>query len=141
VSSRRWGDKKEVDVDEEWTCGKGLALHSAIPAKFAELTAALVEILGNHLRALDPKDERAIPEIDAYSTLVREYGAIARDLEGTAARMAGYRDLPMAPHDEAAMNDRRGLETFKDFVKREQELYQLLQTHVAQDEEMLKAMT
>ena len=127
-------------MDEEWTCGKGLAYHSAIPSKFAEYAAALVGVLENHLKALDPKDELAIPELDAYSSLVRDFDAIAKDLEATATRMAGFRDLPMAPHDEAVMSDPRGMDPFRTFVKREQELLAALQKHAAQDVEMLKSM-
>ena len=127
-------------MEEEWTCGKGLAHHSAIPSKIAELIAALAEVLENHLKALDPKDEQAIPELDAYSSLARDFDAIAKDLETTATRMAGYLDLPMAPHDEAVLHDPRSMDPFRAFVKREQELLAALQTHVARDIEMVKSM-
>lgn len=127
-------------MDEEPTCGKGLAEHSALPAKMGELIATLAENLELHMRALDLTDESARQEHDAYQDLATSYRRIAADLQATAARMAGYRDLPMGRHDEEAMSGPQVGEAFAGFVSRAQELLELLQRRVEQDREMLAEM-
>ena len=52
-------------MDEQQTCGKGLAEHSVLPAKLGELTAAIAAILEHHQTALDLTDENARKEYKA----------------------------------------------------------------------------
>lgn len=47
------GGGQESAENEEWTCGKGLAHHSAVPAKIADYLAALTETLRTHLGTID----------------------------------------------------------------------------------------
>ena len=124
-------------MDEQPTCGKGLAEHSALPAKLGDLTAAMADTLETHQKMLDLSDEHARTEHDAYVKLTNELRSIAAQLRATAAHMAGYRDLPMGRHDERAMADPRAIETFANFVKLEQELLALLQSAIERDREML----
>jgi hypothetical protein len=126
-------------MSDDPTCGKGLAEHSALPAKLAELIAALAENLEMHQKTLDLRDDNARREYDAYVTLAREHRGISAQLEATARRMAGYRDLPMGKHDERALSDSRGLEAFEAFVTRERELRSLLDRSLDRDEQMLAA--
>ena len=128
-----------MGVSDEQTCGKGLAEHSALPAKLAELIAALAENLEVHQKTLDLRDENARREYDAYVALAKEHRAISAQLEATARRMAGCRDLPMGRHDERALSDPRGLEVFETFVRRERELRSLLDRSLERDEQMLAA--
>lgn len=127
-------------MTEPATCGEGLAAHSALPAKLGELIAALAENLEVHQSTLDLTDENARKEHDAYVKLGREYRSIAAHLQATAQHMAGYRDLPMARHDERAMASPKVLEAFAKFVTLEQELLALLETAVARDQKMLAGM-
>jgi hypothetical protein len=127
-------------MDDQPTCGKGLAEHSALPAKLAELEDALAENLERHQKTLDLSDENAQNELDAYVRLAREHRSIAAQLRDTARHMAGYRDLPMARHDERAMADRKLFEAFVRFVKVEEELLSQLQAAVERDREMLAAV-
>jgi hypothetical protein len=122
------------------TCGKGLAEHSAIPAKLGELTDAVAANLELHMLALDLNDETSRREHDAYASLAKEHRATAARLRATASEMAGYRGLPMGRHDEQAMSDPRFGEAFGRFVQCERELLALLQRRLEQDEGMLAMM-
>jgi hypothetical protein len=102
-------------MDDQPTCGKGLAEHSALPAKVAELEDALAENLETHQKT------------------------IAAQLRETARHMAGYRDLPMGRHDERAFADPTLFEAFERFVKVEEELLALLQAAVERDRQLLAA--
>ena len=124
-------------MDEQPTCGKGLAEHSSLPAKLGELIDALADNLALHRKALDLRDENARKEDQAYRLLVAEQRAIAAQLEATARHMAGYRDLPMGAHDEQAMRKPELLAGFEVFVKIEQELLALLHAAVERDQQML----
>jgi hypothetical protein len=127
-------------IDEQPTCGKGLAEHSALPAKLGELTDAMAGILEHHQTALDVTDENARKEHRAYVKLEMEFRSIASQLEATAEHMAGYRDLPMGRHDERAMASPKALDAFATFVRVEQELLALLQKAVERDQKMLAEM-
>ena len=122
------------------TCGKGLAEHSVLPGKLGELIASVAENLDVHVRALDLKDESSRREYDAYLELVKEQRDIATQLQATASRMAGYRDLPMGRHDPEAMSAPSVLEAFEKLVQCEQELLALLQQRIEQDRKMLIEM-
>jgi len=124
----------------EQTCGKGLAEHSALPAKLSELIAALAENLERHVPTLDLTDENARRERDAYHRLSHEQRAIAEQLQATAEHMQSYRDLPMARHDESKLADPRLVEAFQRFVDIEEEVYELLRKSLDRDRSMLGAM-
>jgi hypothetical protein len=127
----------EFAMNEQPTCGEGLAEHSSLPAKLGELMASMAENLEVHQNTLDLGDENARRERDAYATLAKEHRHIASRLQATAEQMAGYRDLPMARHDERALADPRVLEAFATFVRLERELLTLLQEGVERDQQML----
>lgn len=124
-------------MDDQPTCGKGLAEHSALPAKLAELEDALAENLEAHQMTLDLSDGNSRKELDAYVTLAREHRAIAAQLRQTAEHMAGYRDLPMGRHDERAFADPKHFDAFERFVRAEEELLAQLQAAVERDRRML----
>jgi hypothetical protein len=122
------------------TCGRGLAEHSALPAKLAELTGSVAEILELHMKALDLTDGNSKKEFDAYRQLANEHRDIAAQLHTTATEMAGYRDLPMGRHDPRAMAAGAAVDAFASFVKLEQELVMLLERRLEQDRQMLMQM-
>lgn len=124
-------------MEDQPTCGKGLAEHAALPAKLAELTVSVADNLEIHMNTLDLRDENARQEYDAYRALVEQHRETAARLQRTADQMSGYRDLPMGRHDPEAMSDPRVSERFERFVKLEEELLALLQQRVRQDREML----
>jgi hypothetical protein len=126
-------------MDDQPTCGKGLAEHSALPAKLAELEDALAENLELHQGTLDLSDEHARRELDAYVRLAREHRSIAARLRETARHMADYRDLPMGRHDERALADSKLFAAFENFVKVEEELLTQLDAAVERDRQMLAA--
>ena len=113
-------------MNDEATCGKGLAHHSALPLKLAELTAALAKILELHQASLDLSDANGSAELDAYQRLATDFAAIATMLEATGNQMRGYRDLPMATHDEAVLSSPVHTEAYESFLRIERELASLL---------------
>lgn len=127
-------------MEEPSTCGQGLASRSVLPGKLGELLAAVARILEAHMRALDPGDTDARKELDAYAALVTAHRDVADRLSGIADQMAGYRALPMAPHDEAAMSDTMAHRAFENLVRLEQELTTMLQQLLRGDEQMLQQM-
>ena len=127
-------------MDEQPSCGKGLADHSALPALMADVTDAVAEILELHLQSLDPEDAGARPEFDAYVRVAREHRDAAERLRQIGEHMTGYRDLPMGEHDMDVLMHPRNAEAFERFVALERELNALLEKRLAADEEMLASM-
>lgn len=127
-------------MDEQQTCGKGLAENSALPAKLGELISAMAENLEAHRKALDLTDQNSRAEYEAYEKLLKELRQIAAQLSVTASEMAGYHDLPMGRHDEQAMTHPRVREAFENFVRHKQELLELLEQTEERDHKLLRAM-
>jgi hypothetical protein len=124
------------------TCGRGLAGNAALPARLGNLAAAMAEVLEQHTRALDLADPDGRLELLAYASLARAYRDVANDLVGLAQQMAGYRDMPMAPHDLAVMTDPNGqAAAFQRVIAVERDLLELLRTKVEQDEAMVRGGT
>ena len=126
--------------EEEPSCGKGLAANSILPARMAALAAAMAEVLDGHRTSLDLDDDAGRTEDAAYATLTTGFREASAALSVLAGRMAGYRDLPMAPHDEAALMTPAATALFAAFVQSERELLDWLQSSVRQHTEMLSAM-
>ena len=97
-------------------------------------------VLEAHLRALDESSPASKPEHEAYTTLTDDYRAVAGSLRMISGRMAGYRDLPMAAHDEAALASPEAVQRFATFVKSKHALLDLLHASLEVDEQMLVAM-
>ena len=127
-------------MDEQQTCGKGLAHHSALTGSLGELIASTARVLEVHMKALDLTDESSKREFDAYRELASAHRRIAGELADTAQRMAGYRTLPMGRHDMAVMTSPAPRHAFAGFVKQEEALATLLRERLAQDKAMLAAM-
>jgi hypothetical protein len=127
-------------MDEQPTCGKGLAENASLPAKLGELTSAMGGILETHIPSLDLTDERSRKERDVYQRLVEDFRQAGLQLEAIGGQMTGLRDLPMGRHDEAAMASHAVRQSFERFVQVEQELLTLLQRRLKQDQQMLAAM-
>lgn len=127
-------------MEDQPTCGKGLAANSGLPAKLGELTAALAQVLEVHLKALDLTDSNATAEHQAYLKLVGKYRAVADRLQALASEMAGYRDLPMGRHNFQVMSGPEPTEAFDRFVRIEEELLKLLENRLERDRGMLLQM-
>ena len=127
-------------MDQQPTCGKGLAEHATLPAKLGDLAAAMAENLEVHQQALDVTDENARKEHHAYVKLAQEFRSVAAQLHAAAEHMAGYRDLPMGRHDQRAMAAPTALQAFRKFVRIEEDLLAMLRTAVERDQKMLAAM-
>jgi hypothetical protein len=124
-------------MDEQQTCGRGLAEHSALPARLAEVTEAMATNLQVHMQALELDDEPAREEHAVYLRLAEEQRQAAARLRAVAAEMAAARDLPMGRHDEQTMSSPEVGDAFQRFVTAKQELLTLLQRMVSDDQRML----
>jgi hypothetical protein len=134
------GEESELEehgMDDQPTCGEGLAEHSRVPAKIEKLLEAMAEVLEVHMTALDPTDEHSQREQRVYAGLAKKFRQVAADLGATATRMAEYRDLPMGRHDLQAMSGPQARESFATFVRLEQELLSLLEERLELDRVML----
>jgi hypothetical protein len=127
-------------MEDQRTCGKGLAENSALPAKLGDLTESMAEILEFHMGALDLEDNDSRREHEAYRELVRDHRRNATELRETARRMANYYDLPMGRHDTSVMSSPRAVQALEKFVKLEDELLSMLQKRMEADRKMLSEM-
>ena len=127
-------------MNDQPTCGKGLAENAALPAKLGDLISSVADVLEAHLPALDVTDEPSRKERDVYLHLVGEHRQAAFQLKAIATQMVGYRELPMGRHFEQAMAAPPVLQSFQRFVRMERELLAMLQHRLQEDEQMLAAM-
>jgi hypothetical protein len=127
-------------MDEQPTCGKGLAENAVLLAKLGELTSAVGDILEAHIPSLDLMDDRSREEHGVYQRLAEDHRRVSLQLEAIAGQMAGARDLPMGRHDEAAMRSPAVLRSFQRFVQVQEDLATTLQHRLEQDRSMLTAM-
>jgi len=75
-----------------------------------------------HMRSLDSDDPAANDEIVAYRRLTGRMRDVSGYLEALSGEMIGYRDLPMAPHDDAALNTPEVAEAFEALIAHERDL-------------------
>lgn len=127
-------------MDSEPTCGKGLAVHSALPKQISSLLGALADNLDRHMPGLDLRDPNSQNEHAAYSLLCSQFRELSARLGEAALEMASYRDLPMGAHDMKALSTPEVGKAFERFVAEEGKLLDLLQRSVERDRSMLAAM-
>ncbi len=127
-------------MQEQPTCGEGLAENSLLPGKLGELTAAMAETLEMHMRSLDVNDPPSKKEYEVYVQLANEQRETAARLLATANEMGGARDLPLGRHDFSPESASQLLSAFEKYVRIEQELLALLQQTAEQDQAMLLEM-
>jgi uncharacterized protein YndB with AHSA1/START domain len=125
---------KEVEVS---TCGKGLAINAALPARFSDVIDSMAENLELHMATLDLTDPRAKLEYAAYQGLAEAYRNIASNLMTTAVKMYSYHDLPMAAHDEKKLSRPEITAAFVRFMKLKESLDILLRKQINADKEIL----
>ncbi len=129
-----------MDEMGDWTCGKGLAANAVLPERLGAVAAAMAEVLRGHMDALNPADDAARPELDAYRSVSGKLAEAGSILDAAAREMTAYRDLPMAEHDMAAMTRPIVGETFAAFVERKRDLLAVLRDTEEEDRQMLDQM-
>ena len=127
-------------MDDQKTCGQGLAENSELPAKVAELVAAMSGVLETHREALAPRDASSRREDEAYRELAQALRKVGEELRAVATRMAGYRNLAMGKHDTAVLSASKAVQSFEKFVRTEGEIVALLQRRLTSDRWMLDQM-
>ena len=127
-------------MDEQPTCGHGLAQHSALPELLAAVVETMADNLHVHLQALELDDEPAREEHAVYLRLVEEQRQAAGRLRAVAAEMAAAGDLPMGRHDEQTMQSPEVGDAFRRFAAARQDLLALLERLGTQDQQLLAAM-
>lgn len=110
------------EPDQVWTCGMGLAAGSELPGRMGEVLEVMARNLELHMRSLDSSHPAGAQESIAYERLVGRQRDVAGYLQALAAEMARYRDLPMAPHDEAALTTPDVIEAFQELIASERSL-------------------
>ena len=75
-------------MDEQQTCGRGLAEHAVLPAQLAEVVEAMADNLQAHMQALELDDEPAREEHAVYLRLAEEQRQAAGRLRAIAGEMA-----------------------------------------------------
>jgi hypothetical protein len=127
-------------MDEQQTCGRGLAEHSVLPAQLAGVIEAMADNLRVHMQALELDDEPAREEHAVYLRLAEEQRQAAGRLRAIAGQMAAASDLPMGRHDTQTLTSPEIADAFRQFVKAKQELAATLQRMAEEDQRMLAAM-
>jgi len=127
-------------MDEQQTCGRGLADNAVLPARLAEVIETMADNLRVHMAALELDDEPAREEHAVYLRLTEEQRQAAGRLRAIAGDMAAARDLPMGRHDQTAMASPEVAGAFRHFVEARRELLATLEGMAEQDERMLAAM-
>jgi hypothetical protein len=127
-------------MSEPSTCGQGLAENAALPAALARVTEALAGILEQHTIALEMTDPRSAAEHAVYGELAAAHRRIADQLRAVADSMDAQRDLPMGPHDMAALTHPATMQAFQTFVGAKRNLLSLLRDTADEDDAMLEMM-
>ena len=127
-------------MNEQPTCGNGLAENATLPWKLGELAAAMGDVLETHIPSLDLTDENSRKEHDVYQRLVTEFRQTAAQMEAIARQMSASRDLPMGRHDTAVLSAEAVLNAFERFVQSEQDMLTMLQRKFESDQQMLATM-
>lgn len=121
-------------ADDEPTCGKGLAEHSVVPLKLAGVIDALADNLERHVPSLSSEDAAGLGERLAYTRLAAQHREIAARLRSVADEMAGYRDLPMAPHDMNVLGAPEAVTAFESYIAALRQAIATLQATLTRDE-------
>jgi hypothetical protein len=127
-------------MSEPTTCGQGLAESAALPDALARVATAMAGVLERHMLALDLTDERSAAEHAVYGELAATHRRAADHLRAVADGMDAQRDLPMGPHDMAAMAHPAALRDFHALVDAKRHLLALLRDTAAEDDAMLEMM-
>ncbi len=114
------------DSNQQWTCGMGLAVGGELPGRMADLLNIMARNMELHMRALDSNEPLANHELVAYERLTGRLRDVSGALEALAEEMASYRDLPMAPHDEAALGTPDVADAFHALITSERDLAEFL---------------
>jgi hypothetical protein len=127
-------------VSEPSTCGQGLAQSAALPAGLAAVAEAMAGMLERHMTALDLTDPHSTAEHAVYADLAAVHRRAAGHLRAAADRMDAQRDLPMGPHDMAAIAHPATVQAFQNLVDAKRSLLALLRDTADEDDEMLDMM-
>jgi hypothetical protein len=124
-------------MEDQPTCGKGLAAHASLPALLGDVMSSMAEVLAHHMTALDLGDPNTRAEYEAYGALVDGHRTSADQLHSIALRMAASRDLPMGRHDVSVMGDETATRVLERLVQQEEALVAVLRSRVAEHRAML----
>ncbi len=127
-------------VEEEPTCGRGLAQNAVVPAGLAAVAAGLAQNLEIHTRALNLSDAATVREREVYERVAHSLRSAATDLQTAATEMASAVDLPMGAHDMAVITTPDVLDAFARYVAAEDDLRRTLDAQHVDNEQMLVAM-
>jgi hypothetical protein len=104
------------------------------------VTEAMAGMLERHMTALDLTDPHSTAEHAVYGELAATHRRIADQLRAAANRMDAQRDLPMGPHDMAAVTHPATAQAFQRLVDAKRHLLTLLRETADEDDAMLDMM-
>jgi hypothetical protein len=137
---RRIPEREEETVEEQPTCGHGLAQNTVVPAALAAVAAGLAQNLEVHTRALDPDDAAAVQERSVYESVACSLRSAAAELRAAAEEMVSAVHLPMGAHDMAAITTIDVLDAFESYVAAEDDLCRLIDARREENAQMLTAI-
>ena len=153
ATTRRWWQRSRRKPPKSGTGRRGKRQHGnqqtadrewprtrELPGKLALLIESVANVLDSHREALNPRDANARREDEAYRELAQLNRKVGEDLRAIATRMAGYRNLAMAKHDEKAMASPKAVQAFERFVTLEGQVGALFQRRLIGDRAMLDQM-
>jgi uncharacterized protein YndB with AHSA1/START domain len=129
----------ELLVDDQPTCGIGLAEHATVLDNISVMLDGLAETLELHRQMLVLTDERSRKEDVVYGELASSWRRISAEASSAAAMMFVQRELPMGAHDPAAWGAEHR-RAFEKFVNAQSRLLGLLRIAAERDEKMLASM-
>jgi len=97
-------------------------------------------MLERHMVALDLADPRSAAEHGVYGEVAAAHRRAADQLRAAAERMDAQRELPMGPHDMAAVAHPDTTRAFQTLVDAKRHLLTLLRDTADEDDAMLEMM-
>jgi hypothetical protein len=131
---------EEDRMEEQPTCGQGLATHALLPQLIAELMNATAENLITHLPMLVAGDADTQHERSVYEHLSTRHREAAAMLDGIATEMKEQQDMRMGQHDVDAMSHEGVTKALESMVRAEAQLVAQLELQLVDHRAMVDEM-
>lgn len=127
-------------MEEQPTCGQGLATHALVPQLFAAYLDATADNLIAHLPMLVAGGADTQHERSAYEHLSRSHREAAEMLDAIATEMKEHHDMRMGQHDVEATSHENVTKALESMVRAEAQLVSQLEVQLADHRAMLDEM-
>ena len=127
-------------MEEQPTCGQGLATHALVPQLFAAYLNATADNLITHLPMLVAGDADTQHERSVYEHLSTSHREVAAMLDAIATEMKEHHDMRMGQHDVEAMSHENVTKALETMVRAEAQLVAQLELQLAEHRAMVDEM-